>query len=121
MTPMRTGSEPVLRAFFLCFAFAMNVSFWIAESGIEHNGFQDVLSALLAQIARRSCRLMTKDHEPAFTRRLRNPFLFIFERRKRVQIVTHDPGIRQMCRGWDQVGRKEHGLAATGEDRKSVV
>src|ERR1700674_3911452 len=116
MTPMRTGSEPLPRAFFLCFVFAMNKSSfwraprpglagafsvkvepapeWIVELGIEYNGFQYVFSVLLAQIACRSRRLMPKNHEPTFARRLGNPFLFVVERRERIQIVTHDPRIR---------------------------
>src|SRR5882672_12143748 len=115
MTPMRIGSEPVLRAFLLFFAFAMNESSWLVDLGIEYDGFQDELSALLSQIACGRCWFMAENHEPSFARRLGNPFLLVFKRRERIQIVTHDPGIRQMRRRGNQIGGEEYGLASTGQ------
>src|SRR5260221_253966 len=40
------------------------------ESGIERNRFENVLPVPLPQISRRSCRLMSKNHEPSFAWRV---------------------------------------------------
>src|SRR6266403_3227482 len=112
---MRTGSEPLLRDFFLFLVFPMNESSWLVDLGIEYDWFQDVLSAPFAQITRGRCWFMAENHEPSFARRLGDPFLFVFKRRERIQIVTHDPGIWQMRRRGDQISREEGGLASTGQ------
>src|SRR6267143_728536 len=121
ITPMRTGSEAAPRDFFLGFDCAMYESTQLAELEIEPNGFQNVLSTLFAQITRGRCRFVTENHKPSFARRLGDPFLFVFKRRERIQIVTHDPGIRQMRRRGDQISREEGGLASTGQEHAHHV
>src|SRR6202167_1634639 len=58
---------------------------------------------------------MRKNRQPAFLHRFRNPFLLIFQRGHRIQIVTHDPRQVQMRLSRHQVREKERGLSAAAQ------
>ena len=78
-------------------------------------GFGFPLAIAFAQIGRRHSRIVTEKSEPSLPDDLGNPFLLIFERGHRVEIVTHNPRKREVRRGGHQIREEKCRLPAAGE------
>src|ERR1700683_2881795 len=79
---------------------------------IDRHRFGFPFSVALTQIRRRHIRIVSEKCNPSFFDRLRNPFLFVFERSNRIQVESHDPRKRQVSRSWHKIREEKRSLTA---------
>src|SRR5487761_396463 len=85
------------------------------EGSADFDWLGVVVSITFAQIRGAHHGIVRKQSQPTVIGNPRQPFLFVFERRQRIQIESHYPRQRQMRRGRHQVREKHCGLSAAFE------
>src|SRR5215208_1709751 len=65
--------------------------------------------------------IMLEDHLPAARQRVGQKRTLAFQGAKRLEVVSHDPGKRQMGRGGEQIADEDSGLAAALDQQHLVI